>query len=59
MEKHLLSIIEHPDFEATIDEVINSVTDTKLMDEAIRRTESKSKAEALYVLLKLEVKHPN
>jgi hypothetical protein len=54
MEKHLLSIKEHPDYDATIDEIINSVVDKRLMDEAIRRTENKSKAEALYVLLKLE-----
>jgi len=54
MEKHLLSIKEHPDYDATIDEIINNIIDKKLMDKAIRRTENKSKAEALYVLLKLE-----
>ena len=52
--KHLLSILEHPDYEASIDDVINSATDTKLIDDAIHRTKNKSRAEALYVLLKLK-----
>ena len=59
MYKNLLSIKDHPDYDTTINEVIHSVVDKKLMDEAIRRTKNESKAEALYVLLKLEDNHAN
>jgi len=44
----------HPDYEATIDDVVNKQIDQKLMDEALLRTKRESRAEALYVMLKLQ-----
>jgi len=55
MEKNnTLLVKEHPDYEATIDDVVHKKIDQKLMDEATRRTKRESRAEALYVLLKLK-----
>jgi hypothetical protein len=54
---NFLTIKNHPDYEATIDEVIKKRVDNKLMDEAIRKTNGKERAEAVYVLLKLNNRH--
>jgi hypothetical protein len=54
---NFLAIKNHPDYEATIDEVIKKRVDNKLMDEAIRKTNGKERAEAVYVLLKLNNRH--
>jgi len=56
MKNKLFSIKNHPDYESTIDEVINENFDKELMDEAIRRTKREGRAEALYVLFKLSAK---
>ncbi|WP_157829170.1 hypothetical protein [Colwellia sp. 75C3] len=47
-------IKNHPDYNATIEEVINKDFDEAVMAEAFRRTARESRAEALYVLLKLK-----
>jgi hypothetical protein len=54
---NFLAIKNHPDYEATIDEVIKKRVNNKLMDEAIRKTNGKERAEAVYVLLKLNNRH--
>jgi hypothetical protein len=55
--KALLSIKSHPDYDTTIDEVINKEVDKNIMDEAIRRSKREERAEALYVILKLNNSH--
>jgi len=54
VEHAVLSIKNHPDYEATIEEVVNHDVDEKLMREAIRRAKRESHAEALYVLYRLK-----
>ena len=54
MTKNISSDIKkHPDYNATIEEVVNKDVDAGLMVEASRRSSRESRAEALYVLLKL------
>jgi hypothetical protein len=54
MTKNISSDIKkHPDYNATIEEVVNKDVDAGLMAEAFRRSPRESRAEALYVLLKL------
>jgi hypothetical protein len=54
MTKNISSDInKHPDYNATIEEVVNKNIDAGLMAEAFRRSSRESRAEALYVLLKL------
>jgi hypothetical protein len=54
MTKNILSNIkDHPDYNATIEEVVNKDVDAGLMAEAFRRSSRESRAEALYVILKL------
>jgi hypothetical protein len=54
---NFLAIKNHPNYYATIDEVIKKSVDKQLMNEAIRRTNGTDRAEALYVLLKLSNTH--
>jgi hypothetical protein len=54
---NFLTIKNHPDYDATIDEVIKKSVDKQLMNEAISRTNGADRAEALYVLLKLSNTH--
>jgi hypothetical protein len=44
---------DHPEYNATIEAVVNKEVDEALMAEALRRSSRESRAEALYVLLKL------
>jgi uncharacterized membrane-anchored protein YjiN (DUF445 family) len=43
----------HPDYEKTIDEVIENRFDKGIMEKAIKKAKKRSQAEAIYVLLKL------
>jgi hypothetical protein len=54
---NVLAIKNHPDYDATIEEVIKKSVDKQLMNEAIRRTNGADRAEAIYVLLKLSSRH--
>ncbi len=57
MYKHDLSKInEHPDYNDTIEEIVQKTFDREIMDIALTKTKRESRAEALYVLLKLGVR---
>lgn len=49
-----VNLKSHPDYDAVIDEVISHNYDQKIMAEAIKRAKTKSQAEAIYVVLKLQ-----
>jgi hypothetical protein len=54
MENIIIPIKKHPDYEATIEEVVNKNIDQNLMAEALKYSKREDRAEALYVLLKLK-----
>jgi len=54
MDKILSQIKKHPDYETTIEDVVNKNIDKNLMSEALKYSKDKNRAEALYVLLKLK-----
>jgi len=54
MDKILPQIKKHPDYETTIEDVVNKNIDKNLMSEALKYSKEKNRAEALYVLLKLK-----
>jgi len=54
MDKILPQIKKHPDYEATIEDVVNKNIDKELMAEALKYSRIEYRAEALYVLLKLK-----
>jgi len=56
MQLSQLNLQKHPDFDATIEEIINKDYDEVLMAKAINLTSSESQAEAMYVVLKLKNK---
>ncbi len=54
VEHGVLSVKNHPDYEATIEEVVNHDVDEKLMRQAIKYSKREGQAEALYVLYRLK-----
>jgi len=51
---HPIELKDHPEYENTIDEVVKKKFDKSLMNEALKISVRESRAEALYVLLKLK-----
>jgi len=47
---------DHPDYDETIEEVVQKRFDQSLMDQAMRNAKREEQAEALYVMLKLNKK---
>jgi len=50
------SMQDHPDYDETIEEVVQKRFDQSLMDQAMRNAKREEQAEALYVMLKLNKK---
>ena len=57
MELKSQNLKTHPDFDNTIEEVINKNYDEELMLKALSLAKSVSQAEAIYVILTLKDKH--
>ncbi len=53
VKSSLFKLQDHPDYNDVIEEVVQKTFDRDLMDIALRKAERESRAEALYVILKL------